>query len=435
MTGDVLADAVGHASAVVSVTRWTPGSSPVRAGLSDEHLTGSGLTGAEPGRGAGVSWIDVDVTGTEAPGCTGPGLLPAPALLELIGPLCGGQLDPEMLEDLLSCGSRPGDRSYGDGEARLAVAVQIEARDASVEDAAPEAAPQVRMLVCQPVGILAGDGWVITCWHRRQAYEGAMRIGPSAEPGPHDRVAVAVAKRWRAGPARTAGDLGVLILSEIALSFAPAHRRIYDWLEAWELTLYLDNDIEGKRQIADRSTLPDLWGAMAVMRGWISPLNHPGMRADIDRAWFSGCTDARAVENLNDRIDRALTSLRDLSATLRSSFGLLHLQVAEEQHARTERLQRLIEYVTAAVLIPALVVGFFGANTALPGAGTWWGFWVMVLVMVVLASVAWLVLRSFRRRETAEEQALADDRAEARAGLARELSDDSALPPQAPARA
>jgi hypothetical protein len=398
--GETQASGLDSAREALSVTWWAPGHGPEPAGLD------------QAGGPDGICWIDIDIT--QAAG--------APGLLALIGPLCGGQLELEMVTDLLNCAREPGDRSYGDGQVRLAVAVEVDTREATSEGAGPGTPAEVRMLVAQPVGILAGDGWLVTCWHRRQAYEGAMRVGPPSGPKPHTGIAAAVTKRWRPGPGATAGDLGVLILSELALSFAPAHRRLYDWLEAWELTLYLDNDVENKRRIADRATLPDLWGAMAVLRGWVSPLNHPGMRADIDKAWFSGCSDHRAAENLNDRIDRALTSLRELSSTLRASFGLLHLQVAEEQHARTERLQRLIEYVTAAVLIPALVVGFFGANTALPGQGSWWGFWVMVLVMVVLAGGALAVLRSFRRREAAEEQAAADDRAEMRAGLARELS-------------
>jgi hypothetical protein len=400
--GEPQASVLDGAREAISVTWWAPGHGPEPAGLD------------QPGGPDGICWIDLDITRAGAG---------APELLRLIGPLCGGQLEREMLDDLLNCHRRSEDRSYGDDEeVRLAVAVEVETREASGAGAEPGMPAEVRMLVAQPVGILAGDGWLITCWHRRQAYEGAMRVGPPTDPKPHADVEAAVAKRWRPGPGATAGDLGVLILSELALSFAPAHRRLYDWLEAWELTLYLDNDVENKRLIVDRATLPDLWGAMAVLRGWISPLNHPGMRADIDKAWFAGCSDHRAAENLNDRIDRSLTALRELSSTLRASFGLLHLQVAEEQHARTERLQRLIEYVTAAVLIPALVVGFFGANTALPGQGSWWGFWVMVLVMVVLAGGAALVLRAFRRRETAEAEAAADDRAEMRAGLARELS-------------
>jgi hypothetical protein len=400
--GEPQASVLDGAREAISVTWWAPGHGPEPAGLD------------QPGGPDGICWIDLDITRAGAG---------APELLGLIGPLCGGQLEREMLDDLLSCHRRSEDRSYGaDEEVRLAVAVEVDTREASSAGTEPGTPAEVRMLVAQPVGILAGDGWLVTCWHRRQAYEGAMRVGPPTDPQPHTGVVAAVAKRWRPGPGATAGDIGVLILSELALSFAPAHRRLYDWLEAWELTLYLDNDVENKRLIVDRATLPDLWGAMAVLRGWISPLNHPGMRADIDKAWFAGCSDHRAAENLNDRIDRSLTALRELSSTLRASFGLLHLQVAEEQHARTERLQRLIEYVTAAVLIPALVVGFFGANTALPGQGSWWGFWVMVLVMVVLAGGAALTLRAFRRRETAEAEAAADDRAEMRAGLARELS-------------
>ena len=164
---------------------------------------------------------------------------------------------------------------------------------------------------------------------------------------------------------------------------------------------------------------------MAVLRNWISPLNRSGIRTDIDKAWFAGCTDHDAVKSVDDRINRALRALRDLGTTLRSSFGLLHIQLAEEQHERTERLQRLIEYVTAAVLIPALVVGFYGSNTKLPGQGTWGGFWAMVCAMAILGTGSLLVLRLFRSRPDPAAAAAADLHARARAGLAQELTPGS----------
>jgi hypothetical protein len=405
----------------VTVTEWEPGRAP-RAAVP-----------AEPPAGPGISWIDIDVSDAEPRDGEERRRL-AGALRDLIGHRCGGQLAEDMVADLLGCRSRPDEHRYAGGRVRLFVAFEAETREVSgAGDAVPGGGDSgrtgpgrpagSRMLICQPVGFLAGDDWVITCWHHRQGYQGAVRIPVNGTPKPHGEVPEAVAGRWAHGPAQTAGDLGVLIFNELALSYAPAHRRVYSWLETWELTLYLDVDLDGTRQVVDRTTLPDLWGTMAVLRDWLSPLDRAGLHADIDKAWFAGCTDHDAVRNLDDRIDRALSGLRDLGTTLRSSFGLMHIQLAEEQQRRTERLGRLIEYVTAAVLIPGLVVGFYGVNTRLPGGGTWWGFWIMLAAMVVLGVGSALALRTLRGRAAASAVDAAADRARARAGLARELTE------------
>ena len=408
----------------MTVSRWRHGQEPR---LADTELpAGAGAGDRPPDE---VRWIDVSIAALETR--AEPGARPEPGaraaiaeLHALIAPLCEGQLDEPMLSDLLACGRRPENHCYSGDQVRLFVAFQAESHEVSETDPDSGVTTLVKMMVYQPVGFLAGDGWIVTCWYHRQAYEGGLAIGHRNEPRPHDDVARAVARRWRAAPARTAGDLGVLILDELALSYAPAHRKIYDWLEAWELTLYLDTDIEGRRGVVDRTTLPDLWGTTAVLRYWLRPLNRPGMRADVDKAWFAGCTDHQAVNEVNDRIDRSLQSLRDLGSTLRSSFGLLHIQLAEAQHERTERLQNLIEYVTAAVLIPALVVGFYGVNTELPGEGTWWGFWTMVGAMVVLAGGSAIFLRLVRGRPGSDVTATVAYRARARAGLALELGSE-----------
>ena len=404
----ILATASG--SAAVTVSQWSPGCA---ACVVEPEA-------ADPA--AGVRWIDIDLSDAE-PRDEAEHEATAAELYALIGSLCGGQLEQYMLTELLGCRIRPEQRSYGDGRVQLFVAFEAETVEIGEGDDGTGTSPVARMLICQPVGFLAGDGWIVTCWHHRQGYQGAVRIPAAGTPKPHDDIFRAVARRWPHGPAKTAGDLGVLIFNELALSYAPAHRRIYAWLETWELTLYLDGDIDGRRQVVDRTTLPDLWGTMAVLRDWLSPLDRPGLHADISKAWFWGCTDHEAIKNVDDRIDNALKGLRDLGTTLRSSFGLLHIQIAEEQQRRSERLGRLVEYVTAAVLIPGLVVGFFGANTTLPGGGTWWGFWVMVAAMIVLGFGSLTALRLLRRRQAAESASSMDDRARARAGLARELAD------------
>jgi hypothetical protein len=404
----ILATASG--SAAVTVSQWSPGCAACVVELE----------AADPA--AEVRWIDIDVSEAEARDPAVQERLAA-ELYALIGSLCGGQLEQPMLTDLLGCRSRPEQHSYAGGHVQLFVAFEADTVEIGPDDDGTGTSPTARMLICQPVGFLAGEGWIVTCWHDRQGYQGAVRIPAAGSPKPHDDIFDAVARRWEHGPAKTAGDLGVLIFNELALSYAPAHRRVYAWLETWELTLYLDGDIDGRRQVVDRTTLPDLWGTMAVLRDWLSPLDRAGLHADISKAWFSGCTDHEAIKNVDDRIDNALKGLRELGTTLRSSFGLLHIQIAEEQQRRSERLGRLVEYVTAAVLIPGLVVGFFGANTTLPGGGTWWGFWVMVAAMIVLGFGSLTALRLLRRRQAAESASSIDDRARARAGLARELSD------------
>ena len=404
----ILATASG--SAAVTVSEWSPGCAACVVEPEE----------ADPS--AGVHWIDIDISDAE-PRDPAERERTAAELYALIGGLCAGQLEQPMVADLLGCRTRPEQHSYAGGRVQLFVAFEAETAEIGEGDDGTGTTPVARMLICQPVGFLAGDGWILTCWHHRQGYQGAVKIPATGTPKPHDDVFDAVAQRWQHGPAKTAGDLGVLIFNELALSYAPAHRRIYAWLETWELTLYLDGDIDGRRQVVDRTTLPDLWGTMAVLRDWLSPLDRAGLHADIGKAWFWGCTDHEAIKNVDDRIDKALQGLRDLGTTLRSSFGLLHIQIAEEQQRRGERLGRLVEYVTAAVLIPGLVVGFFGSNTSLPGAGTWWGFSVMVSAMVLLGFGSLTALRLLRRRQAAESANSVDDRARPRAGLARELAD------------
>ena len=84
------------------------------------------------------------------------------------------------------------------------------------------------------------------------------------------------------------------------------------------------------------------------------------------------------VCEVDDRLDRALEDLHKLSQALRSSFSLLQFQQLETQRDRREQLIRRIEIAAAAFLIPTLIIGFYGANTWVPGqqehrgSGSWW---------------------------------------------------------------
>ena len=48
------------------------------------------------------------------------------------------------------------------------------------------------------------------------------------------------------------------------------------------------------------------------------------------------------------------------------------------------------------LLVPTLVVGFYGANTWVPGQGRHWGFYVMLGVLIVGTCLAMIALRARR---------------------------------------
>jgi Mg2+ and Co2+ transporter CorA len=327
------------------------------------------------------------------------GVEEADGVLEAIGEHCPG-LTELMLEDLLTPDEQPEGKRYAP-DIRLASSFGVTAWRPSAH---PErGTPQgVGVLRFQPVEILAGDGWLVTCWHPQRIFQGSRKLDDEQPPADADELFEAVAAKWRRRPGRQPGDLGVSIMHELALSYAPAHRALYAWLEDWELSLYIEDELDNHEQ------LPELWGLMAVLRDWLNPLNKPGLKADLDKAWLP-VSDHEAVVAVDDRIDKALAALGKLSETLRQSFGLLHLEQTEEQREHSERVQHRIELLAAAFLVPTFIVGLYGANTWVPGQDRHWGFWVMVVVLFVLSSiVVSFVLRTQRRAEQAREEAVAE---------------------------
>jgi Mg2+ and Co2+ transporter CorA len=275
-------------------------------------------------------------------------------------------------------------------------------------------------LVIRPVELLANDNWLITCWHPARIFVGAKLVSAEPATGPRPELFEHVARRWVRGPGRSSGDLGVLILHELALTYAPAHRALSRWLEDWELGLYVEDD-------PNHETLPKLWGEMAVLRDWLNPLNKSGLRTDLDRAWLTA-TDHDSVIEVDKRVDRALANLAELGGKLRSSFQVLHVQQAQEEREQGERTQHRIEIMAAAFLIPTLVVGFYGANTWIPGQGKRWGFEVMVAALVLLSLGGAALVRYWHKQQAAQTAKLKQERARLRSQLTRPGSNAGAAP-------
>lgn len=357
----------------MSLSAWTPGESARRLELDEVPEDDE------------VLWCDLA-------GISDPDL--ALAALE---PLCPG-LERPMLEALLTPDHLPEDHSWPDGpdgldgEIKLAstCALAFERIDDGPEDEIDDGC-----VIVQRVELLASEGWLITRWHPSLK----LGIGDSELPAPEiiDRAAcvAAIERRWRTGNAATAGDLGVLVMHELGLTYAPAERELRSVLEDWELRLY-----EGDRtpaQLSDqREALRGLWRLRAVLRDWIAPLNRPGMSLDIEKVWLPASDHAEAIK-VDDRVDRVLADLAELGEALRSSFHLIHLEESERERDRREQVQRQVELVAAIFIVPTFIFGLYGSNTWLPGQGSRLGFVVMIAVVLGVTLGSVLLLQRWQR--------------------------------------
>jgi CorA-like Mg2+ transporter protein len=360
-----------------SITAWRPGEPPQEASEGDP--------------GERILWVDL--APTAKPDTTS-------ELLGRLASLCPG-LTAEMLEDLVTPDEEPEGRSYGDGSIRLASSFAVRVVPAASGAGERGVAQGVGKLVFEPVELLSSADWLVTCWHPTRVFFGAAKTGEGEAPG-CDELRAEVARHWESGRGRNAGDLGVLVMHELALGYAEAHRALYGWLEDWELGLYVGNG-------AERDALARLWGSMAVLRDWLTVLNRPGLSTDIDRAWLPA-GELDGVADVNRRVDSSLLALSELGQTLRASFGLLHVQLGEEQRERAELIQRRIELVGAALLVPTLIVGFYGANTWVPGVGSHWGFWVMVVALIVFTTISVALVRRWHAQQEAAARRAAAER-------------------------
>lgn len=364
-------------SFVRSASAWVPGELP----RSLDELT------APVGPGT-VWWYDLD-----------PAAADPEEVVRTLGPICRG-LRVEMVRDLLEPDEQPEGHSFA-GKIRLASSFGVKVRGPGGTGRRGEV-QAAGELVFQPVELLAGEGWLLTCWHERRTFVGAREQDERDPAAPPASLVENVTRRWAGGCGRSGGDLGVLVMHELALGYVPAYRALGGWLEDWEMGMYLQDD-------PDRTTYAQIWGSMAVLRDWINPLNRSGLRTDIDKAWLHA-TDHEAVIGVDDRVDRALKGLKDVADALRGALQLLHIEQNEKRREEAERVQRRIELAAAAFLIPTLIVGFYGANTWVPGQGSHLGFWAMVGVLVVFTVFGLVMVRRWQAQQKRAAEEVAQER-------------------------
>jgi hypothetical protein len=320
---------------------------------------------------------------------------------------CPG-LSEEMLDDLLTPDDRPEGAIYSGGRIKLASTFAVHARRLEQKHERGKAM-RSGILVFQPVELLASKDWLLTCWHPTRTFAGAEKISEGA-PGTSEAMQREISREWIELDRPGGGDLGILIMHRLALTYRAAGWRLTAWHEDWELSLYVEDALDNPEE------LPNLWGMMAVLRDWLNPLNRPGLRKMPDRAWLPSANHDQVVA-VDSRIDDTLKHLHGLANSMRASFSVLHVQTAEEARDRKERTQHRVELIAAIFLVPTLVVGFYGANTWVPGQGQHWGFWVMSVVLLVLTSGAVATVLNWRHREKSEARRVAEKRNTARQEL------------------
>jgi hypothetical protein len=88
--------------------------------------------------------------------------------------------------------------------------------------------------------------------------------------------------------------------------------------------------------------------------------------------------------------DEAKRAVQRLSGLISSQQVVL----AQRQRLDVERFQRVVTLVGAAVLVPGLIAGIFGANVDFPGRETSTAFWAMLLLMGAGGVGSYALLRS-----------------------------------------
>ena len=182
------------------------------------------------------------------------------------------------------------------------------------------------------------------------------------------------------------------------------------WLDAWELKFYRrsvdEEEEEPEADRLDQTTLVNLRALTIEFKRCVSPLDAP--HGHTQGHWFDQVSLEHQEQHLDEMVDGTLRALDQVGDRIRGAFDLLNLQLSQAQDRRTKKLQDLISKITGFIVVPALVAGFFGANTWLPGGNSTHAhisFFIMVAAMAIGIFITWQVLK---RHEQAYSRATTD---------------------------
>jgi hypothetical protein len=318
--------------------------------------------------GKGVLWVDVD-SGAETH-----------AVHDAISAL-GIALPREQVEDLCApdevCRARE-----CDGDVRHVSTVALHTTTA---------APEGHGIAFQVLETVAGPDWLLTCWHPSHPELGGE------DPGDvrlMETVNSAGRASWTEGHVRTGGDLATELVLQITQRYKQSCRALESWLQDWESGFHADQNV-------DPQPLRHLLGLVIEARRRLAAFNNARSGTSNNR-WFADLTTIKIDERADELLDHALARLQTTFENIRADMELVCMEkmvrqadAAERSSEADRKFQESLGKVSALLLVPTLIAGVFGANTALPGGGTWLGFDGMVVLMLVTSVVVYwlLVLR------------------------------------------
>jgi hypothetical protein len=345
-----------------------------------------------------VHWFDVDLT------CS------AHDILAALATSCPG-LTEEMVLDLMEPDVQPKAIAYGEQERSVSL-IGVDARSRNDSTANRWSGE----LAFQLVESLSGPGWIITCWHNSRICSGTLQ-DRDAPPATREDVTKQLLSDWTTRRWKTSGDLGTGLASLLIETMPTAYRELEAWLQRWEMNHYRERchgHAEGSRAPSpDTETLNSLLSLVSEFRRRAAAEeNSRGVTEESP--WFDGVTDVALDDRADRLIDGVLGKLDRLFENVRADMELVTmnsiaeqarasadqaLEVAEttrlikERGEADERFQSQLGKVTALLLVPTLIAGMFGANTSLPGGGSWFGFELMLVLMVISSLAVYLYIR------------------------------------------
>ncbi|MFD2420967.1 magnesium/cobalt transporter CorA [Amycolatopsis pigmentata] len=201
----------------------------------------------------------------------------------------------------------------------------------------------------------------------------------------------AVVERWDSAAELAKGGVGFLLhglLDYIVDGHFEAVQALDEEIETLEDLVFAENvdhrELQ-RRSLRLRKSLVTLRRVVLPMREVVNSL----MRRDHQ------ITTDELVPYFQDVYDHVLRasewteSLRDMITTLRETQ--LNLQ--------GNRLNMIMKKVTswaAIIAVPTAVTGFYGQNVPYPGFNQSWGFWLSVIIMIILSAGLYVL---FRRRD------------------------------------
>lgn len=386
----------------IRVTHWSAGS----AGRDAAPLSS---LDREQRRDDQILWFDVDAA-------------PLGASVEAVharvhdvttalAPWCP-RLDESMVADLLGRDVQPKIETYGDERAgvRSISMAAIVARETPDDDDDFDGVDE--QLVIQIVEAVCGPGWIITCWHpcRLLVGQGEVHDGP---PLLREPFLSHVAHRWlhddrdHDGPGeKSAADLGIYLARSLVATYGASLRMLQRWVSTWEVAFYktLGAEDGGKRLKDAAREISNFLSMVAEFSRCVTAFKLAGEEMP-NKTWFPDRSPAigsagghgTQAEILAAAVESAERKLERISEEIRADMDLLMIQSQAHQQEASERLQGYLGKVTGLVLVPTFVAGLFGANTALPGGGSWMGFEIMLLLMAISAAASYLVIRRLIR--------------------------------------